>query len=90
MVLHCGATIKNCDKYLQATNMRIAVPVIFPGDLLQHPVTPVQKAAKTEMKEIMKRAIIERPISGKKCEILKMCYSVGLFNTYAVLSKHRR
>lgn len=46
--------------------MRIAVPVMFPGDLLQQPVTPVQNAAKIATKEIMKRAIMERPISERK------------------------
>lgn len=41
----------------------MAVAVIFPGDRLQHPVTPVQKEAKMDPKAMMKRAIIERPIS---------------------------
>lgn len=45
--------------------MTIAVAVIFPGDLLQHPATPVQKATKTAKKDKMKRAIIDRPISAK-------------------------
>lgn len=49
--------------------MRMAVPVMFPGDLLQQPVTPMQKAAKTEMKEIMNRAIMDRPMSVK-CETI--------------------
>lgn len=46
--------------------MRIAVAVILLGDLLQQPVTPVQKAAKTATKAIINRAIIERPISIKQ------------------------
>lgn len=50
-------------KYLHANNISIAVAVIFPGDLLQHPVTPVQKAAKTAKKEMMKSAIIDLPMS---------------------------
>lgn len=45
--------------------MRIAVAVIFPGDLLQHPVIPVQNAANTARNAIMKSAIIERPMSKK-------------------------
>lgn len=48
---------------LHANNIKIAVAVIFPGDLLQHPVTPVQKAANTAKKEMMNKAIIDLPIS---------------------------
>jgi hypothetical protein len=44
----------------------MAVAVMLLGDLLQHPVTPVQKAAKTAAKARLKRAIIERPISGRE------------------------
>lgn len=33
------------------------------GDLLQHPVTPVQKAAKMAIKAMMNNAIIDLPIS---------------------------
>lgn len=43
--------------------MRIAVAVIFPGDRLQHPVTPVQKDAKIDMKAMMNKAITDRPMS---------------------------
>lgn len=41
----------------------MAVAVIFPGDLRQHPVTPVQKEAKTQTKAIINNAIIDLPIS---------------------------
>lgn len=50
---------------LHANNIKMAVAVMLLGDLRQHPVTPVQKAAKTAAKAKMKRAIIERPISAK-------------------------
>lgn len=49
--------------------MRIAVAVIFPGDLLQHPATPVQKATNITINETIKRAIAERPISGKRITV---------------------
>lgn len=39
--------------------------VIFPGDRFQQPVTPVQKAANTATKDMMKSAIMDRPISEK-------------------------
>ena len=48
---------------LHASNISMAVAVMFPGDLLQQPVTPVQKAANTARKLIMKSAIMDRPIS---------------------------
>lgn len=44
----------------------MAVAVIFPGDLFQQPVTPVQKAANTAIKEMMNSAMSERPISAKQ------------------------
>jgi hypothetical protein len=41
----------------------MAVAVMFPEDLLQHPATPVQKAMNTKKNAKMKRAMAERPIS---------------------------
>lgn len=52
--------------YLHASNIKMAVAVIFPGDLFQQPVIPVQKAAKTAIKDIINNAMRERPISGSK------------------------
>lgn len=60
--------------YLQAISIKIAVAVIFPGDLFQQPVTPVQKAAKTAIKEMMNSAIRERPISANKKFRLKYLF----------------
>lgn len=41
----------------------MAVAVMFPGDRLQQPKMPVQKAMKIVRKERMNKAIAERPIS---------------------------
>ena len=46
--------------------MRMAVEAMFPGLLLQHPATPVQKATNTKKKETMNRAIIDLAMSVKK------------------------
>lgn len=55
-------------EHLHESNMRIAVAVILPGDLLQHPATPVQKAMNITKKDTMKSAIAERPMSEKNSE----------------------
>lgn len=52
--------------YLHATNIRIAVAVMLPGDLFQQPVIPVQKAAKIATNDRINNAMTERPISEKK------------------------
>lgn len=57
--------------YLQASNMRIAVAVIFPGDLRQHPVTPVQNEANIDTKAMMKSAIMDLPISKQTHTFIK-------------------
>lgn len=64
--------------YLQASNIKIAVAVIFPGDRFQQPVIPVQKAAKTATKEMMNNAMTERPISAKESIDIKKLISTGL------------
>lgn len=57
---------KKCSRrgvYWQANNIRIAVAVMFPGDLLQQPTTPVQNAENIARKPTMNRAITDLPIS---------------------------
>ncbi len=46
--------------------MRTAEAVIFDGDVLQHPTTPVIKLTNMKKKATMKSAIIERPMSAIK------------------------
>lgn len=43
--------------------MRIAVAVIFPGDLLQQPAMPVQNATNIVKKANINNAIADLPIS---------------------------
>lgn len=50
--------------YWQANNIRIAVAVMFPGDLLQQPTTPVQNAENIARKPTMNRAITDLPMSA--------------------------
>lgn len=50
----------------------MAVAVMLPGDRLQQPVTPVQNEANTDTKAMMNKAIIERPISVSKRELLTL------------------
>lgn len=40
----------------------MAVAVMFPGLLLQHPATPVQKAANTEANATMNKATVALPM----------------------------
>ena len=51
------------NKFLHASNMRMAVLVMLPAPRRQQPTTPVQKATKSKKKDTMKRAIMARPIS---------------------------
>lgn len=51
---------------LHANNINMAVAVMLLGDLLQHPVTPVQKAAKMATNAMMNNAIIDLPMSESK------------------------
>lgn len=60
--------------YWQANNIRIAVAVMFPGDLLQHPTTPVQNAENIARKPIMNRAITDLPISRTIRRYLSVTY----------------
>lgn len=41
------------------TSMRMAVAVMFPGLLFQHPMTPVQKAMKTTKNPTMNKATVD-------------------------------
>lgn len=41
----------------------MAVAVMFPGDLLQHPATPVQKAMNMTKKLTTNKAIVDLPMS---------------------------
>lgn len=50
-------------RYLHASSMRIAVAVMLPGDLLQHPATPVQNAMKMTKNATIRITITERPMS---------------------------
>lgn len=61
---------------LHANSISIAVAVIFPGDRLQHPVTPVQNAAKTAKNEMIKSATIDLPISEERT-LINSCSSGG-------------
>lgn len=51
--------------YSHANSTKIAVAVMFPGDLLQHPATPVQKAINITKKLTMNRAIVDLPMSNE-------------------------
>lgn len=42
----------------------MAVAVMFPGDLLQHPATPVQKAINMTKKLTTNNAIVDLPMSA--------------------------
>ena len=44
--------------------MSTAEDVMFDGDVLQHPTTPVMKETNMKKKETMKKAIMARPKSG--------------------------
>jgi hypothetical protein len=54
---------------LHASNMRMAEAVMFDGDVLQHPTTPVMKETNMKKKATMNKAIIDRPISAMESEI---------------------
>ena len=56
--------------YLQATSMRIPEDVMLEGEVLQQPTMPVVKETNMKKKDTMKRAIIPRPMSGKKERIV--------------------
>lgn len=49
--------------YSQANSTKIAVAVMFPGDLLQHPATPVQNAMNITKKLTINNAIVDLPMS---------------------------
>lgn len=61
----------NASFYLHARSIRIAEDVMFDGEVLQHPTTPVVKETNMKKKATMKRAIMERPMSekGKRCQV---------------------
>jgi len=61
--------------YWQANNIRIAVAVMFPADLLQQPTTPVQNAENIARKATMNRAITDLPISAIKNFNVQLRYS---------------
>jgi hypothetical protein len=44
----------------------MAVAVMLPGDLLQHPATPVQKATNITKKLTMNNAIVDLPMSKQQ------------------------
>lgn len=52
----------------------MAVAVMLLGDLLQHPVTPVQNAAKIATKAMMNKAIIDLPMSVIEEKIAVLVY----------------
>lgn len=52
--------------HLHARSIRIAVAVMFPGDLRQQPTSPVQKAEKMARNATMNSAITDLPMSANK------------------------
>ena len=52
-------------RHLQAINISIADPLMFEGDVLQQPTTPVMKETNMKKKAVIKSAIIARPMSEK-------------------------
>lgn len=53
-------------RHLQAINMSIADPLMFEGDVLQQPTTPVMNETNMKKKAVIKSAIIARPMSAKQ------------------------
>lgn len=72
--------VKNVNRllkwHLHASSISMAVAVILLGDRLQHPVTPVQKAAKMATKAIINNAIIDLPMSATQKKKEKYSSSV--------------
>jgi hypothetical protein len=46
----------------KAISIKMADPLIFEGEVLQHPTTPVINETNMKKKAVMKSAIIARPI----------------------------
>ena len=51
---------------LHAISIKMAEPLMFDGEVLQHPTTPVMNETNIKKKAVIKSAIIARPMSEKQ------------------------